>query len=80
MNFESKHELVLKNGNYKYTFMSEPELRQELKHWCKQDLINWLKWNDPNGIYDDQQSLEELGNVMAYDEGVELMINQILQE
>jgi hypothetical protein len=80
MNIELKQELIQKHGNYKYVFMGESELRDELKSWCKQDLINWLKWNDPNGVYDDKQSIREFGNVMTYDEGVEIMINQIIQK
>jgi hypothetical protein len=54
-------------------------LRTELKNWSRKDLIEWLTWNDPNGIYNDEQSMDELGNVMTYEEGVEIMINQIIQ-
>lgn len=72
--------LTRKHGNYRYIFMNEEELRTELSKWCRQDLINWLKWNDPNGIYDDNQSIAEIGYVMSYEEGVELMIEQIIQK
>lgn len=80
MYIDEKHELIRKNGNYRYIFMNEEQLRNELKKWCRQDLINWLKWNDPNGIYDDNQSMAEIGCVMSYDEGVEIMIEQIIQK
>ena len=43
----------------------------------REDLIEWLSWNDGNGIYDDEQSLKELGNVMSREEGVEIMVRQI---
>lgn len=43
------------------------------------DLIDWLSWNDPNGIYRDDQSLKELGNVMSREEGVEILLRQILE-
>lgn len=77
MIIDKKNELIRKNGNYRYIFISKKELREELKKWDRQDLINWLKWNDPNGIYDDKQSLAELGNIMTYEEGIEIMISQI---
>lgn len=70
---------VEQHGNFKYIFMNEEELRAELKGWCREDLINWLKWNDPNGVYDDEESLTEIGSILTYEEGVELIVNQIVQ-
>lgn len=72
--------LIEKHLNYRFIFMYEVELRTELKNWSRKDLIEWLTWNDPNGIYNDEQSMDELGNVMTYEEGVEIMINQIIQK
>ena len=60
--------------------MNEEQLRNELKNWCRQDLISWLKWNDPNGIYDDSQSIQELGNIMTYQEGIETIVKQVIQK
>lgn len=65
--------------NYKYMEMNEFQLRNELKKLCREDLINWLSWNDKNGIYKEEESLSELGNIMSYEEGVEIMIRQIIQ-
>ena len=65
--------------NFRYIEMNEVELRSELKKWTRDDLINWLCWNDRNGIYKDEESLNELGNVMTYEEGVEIMVKQIVQ-
>ena len=72
--------LIDKHANYKYIFMNEEQLRNELKNWCRQDLISWLKWNDPNGIYDDSQSIQELGNIMTYQEGIETIVKQVIQK
>ncbi len=72
--------LIEKHGNYRYIFMNEEELRTELKKWCRQDLICWLKWNDPNGIYEDNKSIKEIGCIMSYEVGVEIMIEQIIQK
>lgn len=73
-----KDYLIRKNTNYYLTFLNEEEIRNELKNWCRQDLINWLKWNDQNGIYADEESMNELGNIMSYEEGVELIVKQII--
>lgn len=43
----------------------------------RQDIIKWLMWNDPNGIYNDELSLKELGNMMSRDEGIEILLRQI---
>lgn len=79
MDYYERKKLIEKHGNYIYTFMNEDELRAVLKNWCRQDLINWLKWNDPNGIYDDKQCMAETGDIMSYEEGVEIMVKQIVQ-
>ncbi|GAA3971573.1 hypothetical protein [Mucilaginibacter dorajii] len=42
-----------------------------------EDLIEWLSWNDPNGIYNDEQSLKELGNIMSLEEGKEILLRQV---
>jgi hypothetical protein len=68
--------LIEKNPNYRITFFDESKLREELRTWCREDLIAWLKWNDPNGIYEDQESLDELGTIMTHQEGVDLIIKQ----
>jgi hypothetical protein len=65
---------------YQIMDLSKEELKRELAKWSRQDLIDWLKWNDPNGIYRDEESMDELGNIMSYEEGVEIMIRQIIQE
>ncbi|MEO9257139.1 MAG: hypothetical protein ABI207_02085 [Crocinitomicaceae bacterium] len=72
--------LSQENPNYKYLFFNKEELKLELKKWSRIDLINWLKWNDPNGIYRDEESLHELGNIMSYEEGIGLVIKQIIQD
>jgi hypothetical protein len=79
MNELEEKTLIAKNANYRITFLSEVEIRNELQKWNRQDLIDWLKWNDPNGIYNDDESMDELGNIMSYEEGVELIVKQVLQ-
>lgn len=56
--------------------ISEAELIILLNKLTREDIIEWLMWNDPNGIYDDTQSLKELGNLMSREEGLEIMLRQ----
>ena len=65
-----------------YQFESLTEVSAEklfflVKGMSREDLIEWLSWNDPNGIYDDEHSLKELGNIMTHDEGLEILIRQV---
>jgi hypothetical protein len=64
--------------NYYYlTFLDEDKLLSVVNDMSREDIIEWLSWNDPNGIYNDEQSLKELGNKMTRDEGIEILIRQI---
>jgi hypothetical protein len=33
-------------------------------------------WNDRNGVYSDESSLREFGNIMTREEGLEIMLRQ----
>lgn len=59
--------------------MNEIDLINELNLWKRQDLITWLKWNDPNGIYDDNQSMNEFNNKMSKEEGITIIFRQITE-
>ncbi|SDH68149.1 hypothetical protein [Myroides phaeus] len=57
--------------------LSAKELEQELNTWSRNELIEWLCWNDPNGVYTDKDSLAEIGHVLSKEEGIEIIIRQI---
>lgn len=59
------------------TALSDAELDQELNRWTREDFIQFLTWNDSNGIYTDEDSLKELGNIMTREEGYEIAFRQI---
>lgn len=73
--------MITETTDYRYEIMSltEPELRKELLSWSREALIRWLTWNDPNGIYRDEESIAELGNILTKEEGIDLIIGQIIQ-
>lgn len=59
------------------TSLSEERLLILVNGMSRNDIIEWLSWNDPNGIYNDEQSLKELGNVMTKKEGIEILLRQV---
>jgi hypothetical protein len=69
----------IKDARYRITELSERDLRFELQDWSRQDLISWLCWNDPNGVYTDEDSLREFDNRMSKEEGIEIVVRQIVQ-
>jgi hypothetical protein len=65
-----------------YTYQSFADLSLDrvillMNALSRQDIIEWLTWNDRNGIYSDEQSLKELGNIMSKEEGMEIMLRHI---
>ncbi|WP_379853682.1 hypothetical protein [Flavobacterium xylosi] len=55
------------------------ELEGELNTWSRLDLIAWLCWNDRNGVYKDEQSLQEFDNILSKEEAIEIITRQITQ-
>jgi hypothetical protein len=53
------------------------DLLNELNSWSRLDLIEWLSWNDRNGVYKDEESLAEFDNVLSKEEAIEIMTRQI---
>ncbi|WP_149241480.1 hypothetical protein [Dyadobacter sp. 32] len=57
--------------------LSPSDLHQFLSLTSREEIIDWLEWNDRNGTYNDVDSLREFGNVMSKDEGIEIVMRQI---
>jgi hypothetical protein len=47
------------------------------QHTTREELIAWLEWNDPNGCYNDHDSMIEFGEVATLAELQECYTNQI---
>ncbi|MDM1353273.1 MULTISPECIES: hypothetical protein [Myroides] len=62
---------------YKVANLAQEELEKEILNWSREQLIDWLSWNDPHGVYKDEESLSEFGNIMSIEEGREIMLRQI---
>lgn len=54
-------------------------LEAELNSRSRLDLIGWLCWNDRNGVYKDDESLQEFGNIVSKSEAFEIITRQITQ-
>lgn len=45
--------------------LNDNELRQFLSYTPREEIIEWLQWNDFNGVYKDEPSLLEFGNIIV---------------
>ena len=70
----------LKHPYYKLMELKGEVLETELNSWSRLDLIEWLCWNDRNGIYSDEDSIAEFGNVLGRDNSMEIVLKQVLEK
>jgi hypothetical protein len=79
MNTFINEEEKLKHPYYKLMELRGDVLEAELITWSRLDLIEWLCWNDRNGVYRDKQSLQEFDNILSKEEAIEIITTQITQ-
>ena len=77
MNTYISEEEKLKHPYYKLMELKGEELNSELNSWSREDLIEWLSWNDRNGVYKDEDSLREFDNILGKEEAIEIITKQI---
>ena len=70
----------LKHPYYKLMELRGEALETELNSWSRLELIEWLCWNDRNGVYKDEESLQEFGNTVSKEEAIEIITRQITKE
>ncbi|OJV18288.1 hypothetical protein [Dyadobacter sp. 50-39] len=63
---------------YEIMDLSPADLYQFLTLSCRDEIINWLQWNDPNGVYTDSLSVAEFGIALSKEEGIEIIKKQLL--
>ena len=59
--------------------LSGDKLQSELNSWTREGLIQWLSWNDRNGVYKDEESLQEFGNIVSKEEAIRIIIKTNVQ-
>jgi hypothetical protein len=69
----------LKHNLTFYSIMEAPDelLNSFFNDVTREELILWLSWNDPNGVYTDEDSMGEFERIMTKEEGIECMKNQL---
>lgn len=65
---------------YKLMELKGKELQTILNSWSRQELIDWLSWNDRNGVYQDEDSLREFNNILGKEEAIEIITRQITED
>ena len=69
----------LKHPYYKLMELEGMALESELISWTREELIEWLCWNDRNGVYRDDESLQEFGNIVCKVEAIEIITKQLTE-
>lgn len=69
----------LSHPYYKIMELKGDELKNTLLQWSRTELIEWLSWNDHNGVYRDEQCLQEFGEIITKELAMEMMMNQITE-
>ena len=64
---------------YEIMNLTPVELHDFLKLSTREEIIDWLQWNDPNGVYLDSLSVAEYGTVVSKEEGIEVIKRQIAE-
>ena len=79
MNTYINEDEKLKHPYYKLMELSGENLQSELNTWSRESLIEWLSWNDRNGVYKDEDSLREFDNILSKEEAIEIITRQITE-
>ena len=53
---------------------------EDLETMSRTSLIEWLCWNDPNGVYRDEQSLLEFDEILTKEDAYWIALRQINQD
>lgn len=69
----------LNHPYYKLMELKGQDLEIELNSWSRLELLEWLCWNDRNGVYRDDQSLQEFDNILGREEAIEFIARQITE-
>ena len=62
---------------YRLMELRGEELKLKLISWSRLELIDWLSWNDHNGVYTDEGSLREFGITLTKERAIEIITEMI---
>lgn len=79
MSIYFSEEEKLKHPYYRLMEFRDDTLEAELNSWSRVDLIEWLCWNDRNGVYKDEDSMKEFENILSKKEAIEIITRQITE-
>lgn len=77
---ETSEYFKLQQWRYRIMDFQENDLLQEIKGMSREALIEWLAWNDKNGIYTDKESKQEFGKILSKREGGEIMFRILMRD
>jgi hypothetical protein len=64
---------------YEIMDLSQLDLHRFLQLCSREEIIDWLQWNDPNGVYSDSLSMAEFDSIVSKKEGIEIIKKQLLE-
>lgn len=64
---------------YRIMELKGEALKEKLNTWSRLELIGWLCWNDRNGVYTDEDSLREFGNILSKEKAIEIITEMIYE-
>lgn len=70
----------LQQWRYRVMDFPEDELLKEINGMSREALIEWLAWNDKNGVYNDEDSKLEFGKILSKREAGEIMFRMLMRD
>ena len=67
----------LNHPYYRIMELLGEELNNKLNSWTRLELIDWLCWNDRNGVYSDEDSLREFGDILTKQRAIEIITEMV---
>ncbi len=69
----------MRDWRYRIMEYSGSELMDRIKALHREVIIEWLQWNDSNGIYSDKDSVQEFGEPLTKNQAMSYMYCQIME-
>lgn len=67
----------LNHPYYRIMELRGEQLYEKLNSWSRLELIDWLCWNDRNGVYTDEDSSREFGEILTKERAIEIIIGMV---